>query len=1136
MAWRHWLTLGLLLLFPSRLAAQLPALYDDPRMLSWNQMALRADWSALAKSIEQDLQTPAPHPFAAYIWSVAESRLGLLKKFVENPADPELAKRLGPTPRLFALNDAGEYRRMLDLFPPLGAGQLRDIWALGMLGIAARDEERYADAAEYAIAALRLRGDLFQNVWELADVIGDTRVRTRVEALLKQDAGFRDSLAGRWMTIRLQRPPADDRDDQVILNAMEMWLRDRPQDASAIRKRGLTFIALGRREEGLRDLLAAVSCAPWRHHWAEAAQAQIVANQLENAQATLRQSALLSYDGSRDREAMFAERYAKVLIAADRRSDARAWLEDSTQKFPKDARLLQTRADFELTSSRPQAGLKFARAALELDPGKLSYLETVMSALNATHDDAGVFARFESEKTRPQLDTSFFWQASRAAGAASNGRAVAIWRAAVEHFPDSAYSIWQLGDALAATEPQEALKLFEGNYQRQPPPGWTRTQIMTAASAAGGLARARAEARKISALYPWMNALAAVAAPPAVPHEVARAESSAPARARLITQIGHQAGVMQAAFSPDESQVVTAGADGVTILWEAVSGKEIRRFEGHRGAVNTVAFDPTGRLIATGGADGNILVFDSGNGSVHSRIAAGVNIVTLAFSPAGDIVAAGGSSAKVGLWRVASGEHLRDLDHKSSIESVAYSGDGRLICSAGGDSKVQLWEAATGRWLETLSGHGDRITSVRCPDLNTVITASYDGTARLWDAATGFQLRSFAGDATLWSAALSTDGTRVATASRSGVVQIWDAETGAKLRTLAGHTSDVRSVAFSHDAGRLLTAGSDRTARLWDGESGRCLQVFEGRSGNMTVAAFARDGSLFAIGSDNTVHLWSTAIGREIRQLEGHKGRISAIAFSADGAQLVTGSADRTVRLWETATGKAVKVFPDQSSEVMHVELSSDGLRLLTIARDNVAVLWDVQSGKSLRQFIGLSDWQQSAAFSPVAPLAATAHDDGIVRLWDASTGNPIGKLAGHEGDVWSLAFSADGKQLLTGSVDRSSRIWDLASHQEIGKLSQTAGTVTSVALSRDGKLAVAAIAGSPRRLGSGHRAGYGNVGQRASAQRGFGGLCAEWQNHRYRQQRRRCESVASGDSRGHPELRRYAPGRRGFHRGFLLR
>ena len=69
------------------------------------------------------------------------------------------------------------------------------------------------------------------------------------------------------------------------------------------------------------------------------------------------------------------------------------------------------------------------------------------------------------------------------------------------------------------------------------------------------------------------------------------------------------------AFSADGKLVAlrSAGGGGVDRslhLWEAATGRLIRRFEGHGGDVSSVAFAPNGLTLVSGSSDSTILLWD----------------------------------------------------------------------------------------------------------------------------------------------------------------------------------------------------------------------------------------------------------------------------------------------------------------------------------------------------------------------------------------------------------------------------------------------------------------------------------------------------------------------------------------------
>jgi WD40 repeat protein len=104
------------------------------------------------------------------------------------------------------------------------------------------------------------------------------------------------------------------------------------------------------------------------------------------------------------------------------------------------------------------------------------------------------------------------------------------------------------------------------------------------------------------------------------------------------------------AVSPDGSLAALVGLNGLTGLWNPVTGEQLRSLSGHRGHVGSVEFSADGRTFATGGDDGTVRVWDAKTGTELIVLAGqGSAVGTVALDRDGTRVAAccGGGRAMV---------------------------------------------------------------------------------------------------------------------------------------------------------------------------------------------------------------------------------------------------------------------------------------------------------------------------------------------------------------------------------------------------------------------------------------------------------------------------------------------------------
>ena len=165
---------------------------------------------------------------------------------------------------------------------------------------------------------------------------------------------------------------------------------------------------------------------------------------------------------------------------------------------------------------------------------------------------------------------------------------------------------------------------------------------------------------------------------------------------RLMLQLGHPDGANSVAFSPDGKLVLTCGGgDRVARLWDAASGKEIRRLEGHSFAVDLVAFASDGKHVLTGGGDGTARLWDTASGKETRKLNVGQgSLYSLAFSPdSKQILTVRFGVAEI--WDADTGTSIHKFEVATdAMPSAEFAPDGKtvLICA---DSGVRLCKMPT---------------------------------------------------------------------------------------------------------------------------------------------------------------------------------------------------------------------------------------------------------------------------------------------------------------------------------------------------------------------------------------------------------------------------------------------------------
>ena len=272
-------------------------------------------------------------------------------------------------------------------------------------------------------------------------------------------------------------------------------------------------------------------------------------------------------------------------------------------------------------------------------------------------------------------------------------------------------------------------------------------------------------------------------------------------------------------FVPGSEDVLTVGGSE-SRLWDVKTGREKMSFSPH-GAVASARFSPAGDMIVTGSWDNSAKVWDAKTGKVIRKLegehSSFVNTAT--FSKDGQCVLTASDDGTAKVWRLSTGKvELTLRGHTDRVRSANYSPSGEFIVTTSSDQTARLWNASSGELIREFKGHRFAVLCAEfSKDSQWLATGGEDNTAIVWDVKTAEKRQSLSGhSAAVTSVAFSPDKSRIITGSQDQTAKLWDSLTGKEILTLSRHTEDVTSVTFSPiDGQEILTASRDGTAVIW---------------------------------------------------------------------------------------------------------------------------------------------------------------------------------------------------------------------------------------------------------------------------------------------------------------------------------
>jgi RNA polymerase sigma factor (sigma-70 family) len=597
------------------------------------------------------------------------------------------------------------------------------------------------------------------------------------------------------------------------------------------------------------------------------------------------------------------------------------------------------------------------------------------------------------------------------------------------------------------------------------------------------------------------------------------------------------------ALQPDDRPAQRLDVNGDPLPDEALARLGTLRFR-TGGFVSSLAFAPDARTIVAHGTHGVACVFDAATGRALRRFQPGATQHRCAVSSDGRwlVVPAGKSPLRIDhevtleLWEIATGTRARSFG-KGPYADACFAADGKTLAGLRYDEVVEIWDPHAGRMLrQWKAGGGPGYDLDFAGQFTTegamLLTRHRKQTIRCWDVASGSQLRQvsdlFPSDLFAVSPAgilavdgrdrippgqkaeptrelqvrlvdvttgkdlgrltaplaltpngrpnwfiggrFSPDGTQLATAASDGQVRLWDVAARKQVRAWSYMSNFPGAMSFSQDGRRLALADAGTTVRVLEVAGGTETQTPPGPRGGHRHVVFTPDGSAaISLGrAEPASFVWDAATGRLRQHREWSGEQMALPALNATGTAVYSWGSDRSLRVWDLASGKELRSWRDEFSPYfMHIVPSPDDRSLALIYQNPTIVLADATTGKELRRLEGHAPWPFGAAFAPDGRTLITWGADARVCVWDVATGQRLREISYVEipdpkrpvppairvGAMFVAAVSPDASLIALGSSNGRVVIHELATGRELRRIGGLPGGVPAMAFSPNGRM-----------------------------------------------------------------------------------
>jgi WD40 repeat protein len=403
---------------------------------------------------------------------------------------------------------------------------------------------------------------------------------------------------------------------------------------------------------------------------------------------------------------------------------------------------------------------------------------------------------------------------------------------------------------------------------------------------------------------------------------------------------GKDVSIYGVAWSRDGTSFALSGTHKQVCLFDASSGKCLRRFDGHTKTVFTIQFSPDGQRLVSSAEDKTVRLWNVADAKELWKVELPEESKISSFSPDGQRICVGVDDGSVRVLAAADGkEQLKIETEDRQIWPAVFTTDGTQILS-GGACMLRRHDAATGQRLFPAADYDGPCTPIVAAVLEPrtgqlVLASQRDKTLFVMDPVNGRIVQRWPNEDRVSQLFRSADGLRVFGWGDKHLIA-WDAATGKVLWSKALGDS-FRALTCSRDGATVVLLDSRKFTTL-SGETGDPIrEISKGDQTYTNDVVVCPEGRLAACcQNDGVVILHQIPDLNEVGRLQlpvkpskpkdaQNAGRISAEGSAGvqyvdvesgailpkSGALLLVDN-DKVLRQWRPAVEQVVRLTPEQ--------------------------------------------------------------------------------------------------------------------------------------------------------------------------------------------------------------------------------